>query len=306
MPKAVSASPDATAAGVLGPVLRQQVQALRSAEPGVRLDRADAVHQYRVAARRLRSELAGLRSLLEPDLCLELEAELGRAAAAVSGARDAEVVRRRVDALLRDESDDLVGETRARLELLLSEASGHSHRDSVNHFDTPDYDVFTRRLERFADLPPWSAAANRPAAEVFRPLMRDEWARFRDRGSAAVASTSGPHRNEQLHEARKAAKRARYVAETLTPVFGRRSKRLGKAAQRVQVVLGDHQDCTITQAVLERAGEQAFLDGESRSVLARMQAREAAAAEQLREEFTRLFLAADRKKLRRWLGRPGV
>ena len=116
-----------------------------------------------------------------------------------------------------------------------------------------------------------------------------------------MASVSGTHRNEALHAARKAAKRARYVAESLIPVFGRRAKRLAKAAERVQIVLGEHQDCTITQAVLGRAGEQAFADGEDSFVFGRMQAREAATADELREEFVRLFLAADRKKLRRWL-----
>jgi CHAD domain-containing protein len=301
MPKAPSASPGATAAEVLGPVLRDQVQDLRSCEAGVRLHRADAVHRYRVVARRLRSQLAGFGSLLDPDVCNELGRELGRAAAAVGGVRDAEVVRRRVDALLRDESGDLVAAARVRLDRLVSDASDRSRLDSVSHLDSGDYDAFTRRLERFADLPPWSATAGHPAQDVFRPLLRREWARFRDRGSAAVASTAGSHRNERLHEARKAAKRARYVAESLTPVFGRRAHRLGKAAQRVQVVLGEHQDCTITQAVLGRAGEQAFRDGENTFVLGRLQAREAGTAEELREEFIRLFLAADRKKLRQWL-----
>ncbi|MEO5711757.1 MAG: CHAD domain-containing protein [Nocardioidaceae bacterium] len=302
MPKAASATPAVSAAEVLGPVLRNQVQDLRSWEPGVRLDRAEAVHHYRVTARRLRSELDGFRSLLDPDECRDLARELGRGAAALSGARDAEVVRHRVQALLRDESGPLVDAALAQVDRLLSEASGRSHQDSVNHLDTQDYDAFTRRLERFADLPPWSTAADGPADDVFRPLLHHEWARFRQRGTDAVSGTAGPERNERLHAARKAAKRARYVAEALTPVFGRRAKRLGKSAQRVQVVLGEHQDCTITQVLLGHAGEQAFLDGENGFVLGRMQAREATTADELREEFVRLFLAADRKKLRRWLG----
>ena len=302
MPKAASATTDATAADVLWPLLRDQVQDLRSWESGIRLDRADAVHHYRIAARRLRSELVGFGSLLDPDECHELARQLGRGAAAMSAARDAEVVRRRVDALLRDESGDLVDAARAHIERLLAEASARSHRDSVAHLDSPDYDAFTRRLERFADLPPWSATAHRPAVDEFRPLLHHEWDRFRERGASAVASTAGPHRNERLHEARKAAKRVRYVAEALVPVFGRRAARLGKAARRVQVVLGEHQDCIITQALLGRAGEQAYRDGENSFVLGRMQAREATTADELREEFVRLFLAADRKKLRRWLG----
>jgi CHAD domain-containing protein len=301
MPKAAQAGVDATAAEVLGPVLRRRVEDLRSWEPGVRLDRAEAVHRYRIAARRLRSELLGFRSLLEGEVGDELAVDLRRAAAAVSGARDAQVVRHRVEALLRDESGLAVDATRERLDRLLADAAGRSLQDALDHLDAPDYDAFTRRLERFSDLPPFSAAATGSAEDVFRPILRREWARFRDRGSAAATSGSGTHRDERLHEARKAAKGVRYVAGTLVPVFGRRAKRLGRAAERVQVVLGEHQDSTITQAVLGRASERAFLDGENTFVLGRMQAREAATAEELRNEFVRLFLAADRKQLRRWM-----
>jgi CHAD domain-containing protein len=267
----------------------------------VRREDPEAVHGYRIAARRLRSNVTGFRSLLNAEMCAELAQELRIAAAAVSGARDAEILRRRVESLLQDESGPLVGATWRRLDLMLTEAYGQSLQESLVHLDTPEYDSLTRRLERFADLPPWSEAAERSAEDVFRPLLRHEWARFRARGSAAVASVSDPHPSETLHHARKAAKRARYVAETLIPVFGRRVKRLAKAAQRVQVVLGEHQDCTITQDLLGRADEAAFADGEDGFVLGRMQAREAATAEELREDFVRLFEAADRKQLRRWM-----
>ena len=108
-------------------------------------------------------------------------------------------------------------------------------------------------------------------------------------------------RIERLHEARKSAKRARYVCEALVPVFGKKARRLAKAAERVQGVLGDYQDCVLTQRVLAEAGEQALLAGESSFVLGRMHARESAAAADLRDDFIRLFGAAERKALRRWL-----
>lgn len=121
MPKAVPASSAVPAVEVVGPVLRRQVQELRSCGPGVHLRDADAVHDYRVASRRLRSELARVHSLLEPGLCQDVARELGRAAAAMSGVRDAEVVRHRVHALLRDESGEGVETARVRLRRLPSE-----------------------------------------------------------------------------------------------------------------------------------------------------------------------------------------
>ena len=46
--------------------LSQQVAALKKHDPGVREDTPDAVHQLRVAARRMRSALATFRSLTDP------------------------------------------------------------------------------------------------------------------------------------------------------------------------------------------------------------------------------------------------
>ena len=104
-----------------------------------------------------------------------------------------------------------------------------------------------------------------------------------------------------MHDARKSAKRVRYVSESLVPLFGGRARRLAAAAERVQVVLGDHQDCVQTQRVLGEVGELVFREGDNPFLLGRLQAREAAAAADLRVEFVHLAAAADRRSLRRWL-----
>jgi CHAD domain-containing protein len=137
--------------------------------------------------------------------------------------------------------------------------------------------------------------------EPLMPLLRHEWARFLRKGGKALSHNSGRVQDERLHEARKAAKRARYVCEALVPVFGKKARRMGRAAERVQGVLGDYQDCVLTQQVLAEAGRQGLLAGESSFVLGRMHARESTAAADLRDDFIRLFGAAERKALRRWL-----
>ena len=130
MANAATANPGSSAVEVLGPVLRRQVEELRSWESGVRLDRSQAVHRYRVAARRLRSNLAGFRALLDADTCGELGSDLRSAGVAAGGARDAETVRRHVEALMRDESDPSVGATRER-------STGCSRRRTAEAGGTP-------------------------------------------------------------------------------------------------------------------------------------------------------------------------
>ena len=67
------------------------------------------------------------------------------------------------------------------------------------------------------------------------------------------------------------------------------------------MVLGDHQDCVQTQRVLGEVGELVFREGDNPFLLGRLQAREAAAAADLRVEFVHLAAAADGRSLRRWL-----
>ena len=89
-----------TAAEALTPGLRRQVAALRSAENEVRAGTPEAVHHFRVATRRLRSNLSGFEPLLDARTCRILVDDLQRTARAVGPAQDAVVVRRQVDALL--------------------------------------------------------------------------------------------------------------------------------------------------------------------------------------------------------------
>ena len=58
---------------------------------------------------------------------------------------------------------------------------------------------------------------------------------------------------EQLHAARKSAKRLRYAAELLTDVEPRAAM-IVKAAKKEQTVLGDHQDLMVAADFLQRAG----------------------------------------------------
>ncbi|MGH8862570.1 MAG: CHAD domain-containing protein, partial [Jatrophihabitantaceae bacterium] len=59
-----------------------------------------------------------------------------------------------------------------------------------------------------------------------------------------------PDRDAALHRARKAAKRARYVAELSIPALGKPARKAAKRWRRAQNVLGSHQDGVIAAAFL--------------------------------------------------------
>ena len=65
---------------------------------------------------------------------------------------------------------------------------------------------------------------------------------------AKERQTSGcgrPDDIEQLHQARKAMKRARYAAELVRPADGQ-MKAIAREAEEMQTLLGEHQDATVS------------------------------------------------------------
>jgi len=295
MSQVSSSTRSATAADVLGPQLRRQVAAFRAREVEVRLDEPDAVHRFRVAARRLRSLLAAFEQLLDPAVCEALDAELGQAARKVAAARDAQVVQRRLAWLMSDEPDSLplMNELTSRLETSYAEG----RQRAVAHFDSPGYDSFTRVLDGFTDLPPWTPAAATGANQVFVAALRQEWRSMLGKGRRVQLLEAGPVRDHRLHEVRKSAKLVKDVAEAQASISGRKVRRLGKAAGRLSDVLGEHQDLVVTRSVLA----EAEADRAAERVLQRVQSREATAAAGLYDDFRQVFKDADRKSLRAWM-----
>ena len=101
-------------------------------------------------------------------------------------------------------------------------------------------------------------------------------------------------RDEDLHEIRKTAKRARYAAEAVRPVRGKSARRLARTMEDVQEVLGEHQDAVTARPVLRDLGVRAFLAGENGFTFGLLSMAEAADAEEARRRYRAL-----RPRLRR-------
>ncbi|MFC7647651.1 CHAD domain-containing protein [Streptosporangium lutulentum] len=85
------------------------------------------------------------------------------------------------------------------------------------------------------------------------------WRRVVRAYDAAQAIEDSAEREVAMHEVRKAAKRARYTAETL----GKR--KLAKRAEAVQEVLGTYRDGIVAQERLTAEAETARLAGRTPS-----------------------------------------
>ncbi|WP_062299095.1 CYTH and CHAD domain-containing protein [Demequina maris] len=251
--RAAPALPDRPTAGdVVVAYLRTQVDALAMSDAGIRRDRPDAVHQARVATRRLRATLATFAPLLDTDVTEPLRDELRWWGRVLGVARDAEVRRARLEAAIDDlPGGQVVGP--AREGLVGGAATGYREawRLAVEKMSGARYLALLDALEALAEDPPLTARAQRPADRELPRHVRRAWRRVRRRHDAAAAAPAA-HRGELLHDERKAAKRARYAAEAAAPVLGHRATRLARRLDRVQDTLGTHHDATALADLLRR------------------------------------------------------
>lgn len=270
--------------GSAGAVLRERLRTQRDEllvrDPLVRRGEPDSVHQMRVASRRVGSALATFRAL-EPERSEAVRAELRWLAGLLGAARDAEVTRLRLTELaarepadLRDDlaigrlDEDRVAAYRAaRVELLAA-------LESTRYFRLLD------ALDAVVDEPGAAAPAQQSAARVLAAGVRREAQRLARSLRVARSAPAGPRRDALLHEARKAAKRTRYAAETALPVAPRRAERYARRLEELQTLLGHHHDTVALRAVLRRVGGQAHGAGEDNFSYGRWHAIEQLEAEQ--------------------------
>jgi CHAD domain-containing protein len=291
--------PAKSAGAVVLTYLRGQVGALQEWDLRVRAGEPDSVHRMRIATRRLRNALATYRPLFDRAVTEPVRAELKWLGGVLGAARDTEVIAERLLGAVRAEPPDLLlGPVAARTRTALAgrrreELAGvRAALSDRRYFDLLD------ALDRLLVNPPLTARAGERATAVLRKRARAAWRRT-SRAAAAVATADDT--DAALHEVRKAAKRARYAAETARPLLGKPARRFATRMKSVQKLLGEHQDTVVTRAELRQLGAQAHLAGENGFSFGRLHGHEQSRAERLERAYPATWRAAARPKHRRWL-----
>ena len=264
--------------------LVDQVDLLAQQDVAARRGLDDGVHQMRVACRRLRALLATFRPVLDRAQTDPVREELRWLAGVLAPARDAAVVHRRLRDLMADEPrSQLQGPVLRRLQATYR-ARGKA--DVLAALDSRRYCELRDRLDRLVQDPPWTALADAPAGEVVPRILRKEVKRYRKRVREAAAAANPTNADAGvMHEARKAAKRLRYAAETIEPVTGRAARSMARTARRVTAHLGELQDTAVSRAELLALARTAAAAGEPTFTYGRLHAREQARADQLASRF---------------------
>jgi CHAD domain-containing protein len=185
LPKAPN-RPAPTASSSAGEVvlayLRAHAETLTTLDPRVRLDEHDAVHQMRVAARRLRSTLRSFRHVLSPEDTRGLAADLHWIGGVLGAARDGEVLADYLSAGLRRTPVELrLGPVQARIQGHFASVRAAARTEVLAALDSVRYFSLLDDLDSVLAAPPFTAQAAQPAADVLpaaaRRARRRDWPR---------------------------------------------------------------------------------------------------------------------------------
>ena len=237
--------------------IRTQYEAIVRNDPGVRLAvDPEAVHDMRVATRRLRAMLRAAADMVEPEWSEPLRDELKWLAGELGPLRDADAVPED----LRAETSGFQGDDRRgadRLVELVEEDRRAAHARAIAALRGERYLALLQELERAARAP-----HVRSAEVALEGIARTEFRKLRDEARRISADSS----DHEVHALRIRGKRARYAAELAETAVGKRARRFLEHAKRFQDVVGEHQDAVVAEEHLrqlaERGGyEAAFATG---------------------------------------------
>ncbi|WP_072806242.1 CYTH and CHAD domain-containing protein [Rhodococcoides yunnanense] len=274
------------AIGVLDEYLEQQAQAVFAGDVYLRRG-LDPIHPTRVAIRRYRSTLRVFADLFDEGAAEHLDSELSWYAGLLGEVRDRQVQRARFAESVRELPGELVlGPVAARIENdLLAEQI--RHRELVTaELGGERYRQLLATVTEWSRALPLAPGSDGVDAEALDKLARKAGRKVSKRVSAAVEHGD----DEALHRARKAAKRARYAAELVQPIVGKKEAKARIARYKsVQEVLGEHQDAVVAAQTLKQLGRVAGVTpGENGFTFGILYAREVRAAESARAEVSGL------------------
>ncbi|MCZ2112107.1 MAG: CHAD domain-containing protein [Dehalococcoidia bacterium] len=298
-PSTISA--EMTAGKVGYAILRKQFATFLANEPGTRLgEDIEALHDMRVATRRMRAAMSAFAPYLPPRMAFYRQ-ELGWLAAALGEVRDLDVQLERMDEW-RSGFSESQATVLDSVEALLHLRRNRARARMLTALNSRHYDHFVERFAAFLGrgIPRTFAPGSLPILGVAPGLVEKRYRRVRKLGDA-INPGSPP---EHYHALRIDAKKLRYAIEFVGPIYGKPATDFSARVTAMQDVLGLHQDAYVAMDQLEdmahasarRLGPAALL------VMGAIAERYRIQAEDLRKQFPRVYrpiAGAEWRRLRR-------
>jgi CHAD domain-containing protein len=212
---------------------------------------AEALHDFRVAMRRLRSTLRAYQPQLAALVPAKLRRRLRELARATGEARDVEVQ----IAWLERRRHELPPGRRAGVPWLMARLTQRRERayQDIRERIAPKFDRLARRLRRALESPPAPDATLPPSlAGLIAELLLDQGSDLERR----LALIRSPGNHVEAHAARIRVKRTRYLLEPVVPEATPAGPVL-RRLKRTQELLGDLHDLHVVIARLGDAAAEA-------------------------------------------------
>ena len=230
---------------------------LRSGNP-------EAVHQMRVAVRRLRALLSAFHAALDHDECTFMRGELGWLQRQLGPARDWDVF---VHGTLAPLSEGLsqeasLGDLRRAVEHSRHQAYGVA-REALRD---RRYTRFLLRFQLWLDATLWEGSTpsqplGTPVSDFAVRILEKRYRKLRKLGDRFPSLSE-----EEMHEVRLRTKKLRYAAEFFHPLHAAKaSSRFIKVLTRIQDTLGSLHDAVVGRDLLKLLTSPDSPDGATRS-----------------------------------------
>ncbi|MGV9710282.1 CYTH and CHAD domain-containing protein [Gordonia sp. NPDC003424] len=247
-------------------------------DPLVRIDAEDAVHQMRVACRRLRSVFSGFPTVLDEARTSHLSNELKLLARILGDARDSEVQLEIDESILRGEnaSPGLIAA------LAGTESAVHDRAIKAAHaaMNSDRYFALLDAIDELIASPLPGPDAEMPAVDAVDKAITKSRKHIRTAQKKLAALPEGsPEWTVQMHTIRKRAKRLRYSTDAAEPLNKKRYRAVAKVAKDIQSTLGDVNDIHINRDRLAEVAASGEVTGMDMFVLGRIDARAQADAQ---------------------------
>jgi CHAD domain-containing protein len=289
---AFDVSSQSTVADAIRGALGASVTRLIRHDGAVRLGHdAEAVHQARVATRRLRSDLRTFSPLLDERWLADLRRDLSELADDLGRVRDADVLLERLAHAAQDVDDPAAAE---RVLDVLRADRLRGRRELLGAMERTAYLELLERLIEAASRPRLVRGAGERASTVLPSRVRKNWRKLKRSVQALPAQPS----DDQLHMIRIAAKRARYAAEAVAPTSGSEAEHFAEAMADLQTHLGDLHDAVVAAAWLRG---QTTSDPREALVIGQLIGMQLERAAELRVTWPDAWRSASDASLRKWM-----
>ena len=207
----------------------------------------EGVHKMRVATRRIRATLKSFDDIFAGAAAASLQSELRWLAMELGHARDADICEMTIDRFKAELPAATAAGSAAYAGYLRMSTVG-AYENLVEVLSGDRYATLLRELRDFIDSGPDGEAREKfgalSIASAARRYVRSATRRMLARGDRITPDSPA----EEYHDLRKRAKRLRYMLELFREVLAEQWAPLLRVLERLQDMLGEHQDAHMAAA----------------------------------------------------------